>query len=182
MTADRREVLYGNLGLLVLKTLAAMGPLHGYRIARRIEQISSGQLAMNQGTLYPALLRLEQEGWIASKCGESDSGRRVKVYALTRAGRRELRVQEADGRVRLGAARPRAMVHAVEREQVKEQQVRLVLADDVDGGVGPDLIAPRRRGSLVELRDLVACDDPPGLQFALDREVIAYEAGVTKPL
>jgi PadR family transcriptional regulator len=96
MTTDRREVLYGNLGLLVLKTLAAMGPLHGYRIARRIEQISQGRLAMNQGTLYPALLRLEQEGWIASKWGESDSGRRVKVYALTRAGRRELRVQEAE--------------------------------------------------------------------------------------
>ena len=96
MTADRREVLYGNLGLLILKTLAALGPLHGYRIARRIEQISEHQLAMNQGTLYPALLRLEQEGWISSRWGESDSGRRVKLYAITRAGRRQLRVQEAE--------------------------------------------------------------------------------------
>lgn len=96
MNADRREVLYGNLGLFVLKTLEALGPLHGYRIARRIEQISGNQLAMNQGTLYPALLRLEQAGWITAKWGESDSGRRVKLYAITRAGRRRLRVQEAE--------------------------------------------------------------------------------------
>ena len=64
MTPDRQDVLYGSLGLMVLKTLEALGPLHGYRIARRIEQISGNQLAMNQGTLYPALLKLEQAGWI----------------------------------------------------------------------------------------------------------------------
>ncbi|MGH9161574.1 MAG: PadR family transcriptional regulator [Vicinamibacteraceae bacterium] len=93
---DRREVLYGSLGLMVLKTLEAIGPLHGYRIARRIEQISGHQLAMNQGTLYPALLKLEQAGWISSKWTESESGRRVKVYALTRAGRKQLLIEEAE--------------------------------------------------------------------------------------
>lgn len=96
--SHRQDVLYGSLGLMVLKTLEALGPLHGYRIARRIEQISGDQLAMNQGTLYPALLKLEQGGWISSKWGESDSGRRVKLYALTRAGRRQLQIQEAEWR------------------------------------------------------------------------------------
>src|SRR5512135_17278 len=96
MTPDKSDVLYGTLGLMVIKTLEALGPLHGYRIARRIEQISGNQLALNQGTLYPALLRLEEAGWIRSEWGESDSGRRVKLYALTRAGRRQLRVQAAD--------------------------------------------------------------------------------------
>jgi PadR family transcriptional regulator len=94
MTPDKSDVLYGSLGLIVLKTLEAMGPLHGYRIARRIEQISGNQLALNQGTLYPALLKLEQMDWIASKWGESESGRRVKVYSLTRAGRKQLQQEE----------------------------------------------------------------------------------------
>jgi len=92
---DKSDVLYGSLGLMVLKTLEAIGPLHGYRIARRIEQISGNQLALNQGTLYPALLKLEQMGWVSSKWGESESGRRVKVYALTRAGRKQLHEEEA---------------------------------------------------------------------------------------
>lgn len=96
MSPDKQDVLHGSLGLLVLKTLEALGPLHGYRIARRIEQISGDQLAMNQGTLYPALLKLEQAGWISSKWGESDTGRRVKLYALTRAGRRQLAIQQAE--------------------------------------------------------------------------------------
>jgi len=78
----------------VMKTLEALGPLHGYRIARRIEQISGNQLSLNQGTLYPALLKLEQMNWITSKWGESDSGRRVKIYTLTRAGRRQLQQEE----------------------------------------------------------------------------------------
>jgi PadR family transcriptional regulator PadR len=95
MTADRSDVLYGSLGLMVLKTLQALGPLHGYRIARRIEQISGNQLALNQGTLYPALLKLEQFGWISSKWGTSESRRRVKIYSLTRAGRTQLREEEA---------------------------------------------------------------------------------------
>ncbi len=95
MAPDKHDVVYGTLGLMVLKTLQALGPLHGYRIARRIEQISDNQLTMNQGTLYPALLKLEQAGWIASAWRESESGRRVKVYALTRAGRKQLRAEEA---------------------------------------------------------------------------------------
>ena len=92
---DKQDVLHGSLGLMVLKTLESLGPLHGYRIARRIEQISGHQLAMNQGTLYPALLKLADAGWISSRWAESESGRRVKVYTLTRAGRRQLRVEEA---------------------------------------------------------------------------------------
>ena len=96
MTPDKRDVLYGSLGLMVLKTLEALGPLHGYRLARRIEQISGNQLAMNQGTLYPALLKLEQAGWITSKWTSSESGRRVKVYTLTRTGRKQLLVAEAE--------------------------------------------------------------------------------------
>jgi PadR family transcriptional regulator PadR len=95
MSPDKRDLVYGTLGLMVLKTLEALGPLHGYRIARRIEQISGNQLALNQGTLYPALLKLEQAGWIASKWAVSESGRRVKVYSLTKAGRRQVRAEEA---------------------------------------------------------------------------------------
>jgi transcriptional regulator len=95
MPPDRSDVIYGRLGLMVLKTLEALGPLHGYRIARRIEQISGNQLALNQGTLYPALLKLEQMAWISSKWGESESGRRVRIYALTRAGRKQLQQEEA---------------------------------------------------------------------------------------
>jgi PadR family transcriptional regulator PadR len=95
MQPDKQDVLYGRLGLLILKTLEALGPLHGYRIARRIEQISGDRLALNQGTLYPALVKLEQAGWITAKWGDSDSGRRVKIYALTRSGRTQLAEQEA---------------------------------------------------------------------------------------
>ena len=95
MTADRRDVLYGTLGLMIIKTLEALGPLHGYRIARRVEQISGNQIALNQGTLYPALLKLEQMGWISSRWGISESGRRVKIYTLTRAGRQQLQKEEA---------------------------------------------------------------------------------------
>jgi PadR family transcriptional regulator PadR len=95
MSPDKRDVLHGTLGLMVLKTLEALGPLHGYRIARRVEQISGNQLALNQGTLYPALLKLEHTGWIASAWGESESGRRVKIYRLTKAGRKQLRAEEA---------------------------------------------------------------------------------------
>ena len=96
MTPDKHDVLYGTLGLMVIKTLEALGPLHGYRIARRIEQISGNQLTLNQGTLYPALLRLEQLAWISSRWGTSETGRRVKIYALTAAGRRQLHKEEAE--------------------------------------------------------------------------------------
>ncbi len=95
MSPDKRDVVYGTLGLLILKTLEALGPLHGYRLARRIEQISGDQLALNQGTLYPALLKLEQAGWITSAWTDSESGRRVKTYSLTKSGRKRLRLEEA---------------------------------------------------------------------------------------
>ena len=89
------EVPYGALDLMVLRTLDAMGPQHGYGIARRIEQIAEGMLALNQGTIYPALLRLEQKGWIASEWGTSENNRRARFYSITRAGRKQLAV-EAD--------------------------------------------------------------------------------------
>jgi PadR family transcriptional regulator, regulatory protein PadR len=84
------EVPYGTLDLMVLKTLALMGPLHGYGIARRIEQVTAGSLALNQGTIYPALLRLEQKGWIRSAWGTSENNRRARFYTITAAGGRRL--------------------------------------------------------------------------------------------
>ena len=94
MTARRAggksDLLYGTLGLLILKTLDVLGPLHGYGLARRIEQTSDHQLLLNHGTVYPALLRLEQLGWIRSSWSTSDNNRRARYYELTRAGRRQL--------------------------------------------------------------------------------------------
>jgi len=84
------EVPYGTLDLMVLKTLAGMGPLHGYGIARRIEQVADGSLALNQGTIYPALLRLEQKGWIKSGWGTSENNRRARFYSITATGRKHL--------------------------------------------------------------------------------------------
>jgi len=98
MAADKSDILHGTLDFMVLKTLHAMGPLHGYAIARRLEQISADQLAINQGTLYPALLKLQQHGWISARWGESSSGRRVKVYSITRRGEQQLTAEEADWR------------------------------------------------------------------------------------
>ena len=97
MDADRPadEVPYGTLDLMVLKTLQVMGALHGYAIARRIEQVARGSLALNQGTIYPALLRLEQKGWIESDWGISENNRRARFYSITRAGRKQLAI-EAD--------------------------------------------------------------------------------------
>ena len=94
--APLSEVPYGTLDLMVLKTLEAMGPLHGYGIARRIEQVAQGALALNQGTIYPALLRLEQRGWISSEWGISDNNRRARFYAITRAGRKQLAAEAED--------------------------------------------------------------------------------------
>jgi PadR family transcriptional regulator, regulatory protein PadR len=90
MGRDRPEVRQGTLALMVLKTLETMGPLHGYGIARRIEQTSGDLLSVNYGTLYPALLKLEQEGYISSEWGVSDNNRRAKYYRLTRAGRKQV--------------------------------------------------------------------------------------------
>ena len=86
----KADVWQGTLALMVLRTLATLGPLHGYGIARRIEQTSGNLLSVNYGTLYPALLKLEQEGYIASEWGLSDNNRKAKYYKLTRAGRRQL--------------------------------------------------------------------------------------------
>jgi PadR family transcriptional regulator PadR len=90
MSSSRGEVLQGTLDLLVLKTLDSMGPMHGFGIALRIQQVSEDLLQLNQGTLYPALLRLEQRGWISSKWGVSDNNRKAKFYSLTRNGRKQL--------------------------------------------------------------------------------------------
>ncbi|HEY2820071.1 MAG TPA: PadR family transcriptional regulator [Candidatus Acidoferrum sp.] len=90
MTPPSGEVLQGTLDLIVLKTLDAMGSQHGYGIAMRIQQVSEDLLKLNQGTLYPALLRLEQRGWISSKWGVSENNRKAKFYTLTRTGRRQL--------------------------------------------------------------------------------------------
>lgn len=95
MPSDRTDVLYGTLALLILKTLDTMGALHGYALARRIEQISNDQIVLNQGTLYPALRKLQHKGWISAKPGATDTGRQAKFYAITRTGRVQLQA-EAD--------------------------------------------------------------------------------------
>jgi transcriptional regulator len=92
--ADKSEILQGTLDLMVLQTLEAMGPQHGFGIARRIEQVSEDALQVNQGTIYLCLVRLVQKGWIAAEWGESDNKRRAKFYSITRAGRKQL-AQEA---------------------------------------------------------------------------------------
>jgi transcriptional regulator len=84
------EIPYGTLDLMVLKTLDVIGPSHGYGIARRIEQVAQGALALNQGTIYPALLRLEQKGWITSEWGTSENNRRARFFTITRAGRKQM--------------------------------------------------------------------------------------------
>jgi transcriptional regulator len=90
MSKHKADVPYGTLELLILKTLETLGPLHGYRIARRIEQVSEGVLTLSQGSIYPALIRLEQEGWIRTDWGTSETNRRVKFYTLTKPGRKQL--------------------------------------------------------------------------------------------
>jgi len=94
VTNDKSDVLQGTLDLMILKTLESMGSLHGYGIARRIEQVSSDSLSLNQGTIYPALLRLEQRGWIKSEWGLSETNRRAKFYKLTAVGRRRIAQEE----------------------------------------------------------------------------------------
>jgi len=94
MPSSKSEVLQGTLDLLVLKTLHSMGPMHGFGIAVRIQQVSEDLLQLNQGTLYPALLRLVQRGWIVSKWGVSENNRKAKYYSLTRAGRKQLAQEE----------------------------------------------------------------------------------------
>lgn len=95
MPNTKAEVLQGTLDLLVLKTLDTLGPMHGFGIALRIQQVSEDVLRLNQGSLYPALLRLEQRGWISSKWGISENNRKAKFYSLTRSGRKQLRDETA---------------------------------------------------------------------------------------
>jgi len=93
---DKKELLNGTLDLLILKTLDTMGALHGYAIARRLEQMSASVMRLSQGSIYPALMRLEQNGWITTKWGISETNRRVKFYSLTRAGTKQLHVEVAN--------------------------------------------------------------------------------------
>ena len=96
MTLPKSDVLQGTLDLMVLKTLDTLGSMHGWGIAQRLQQVSSQMLQLNQGTLYPALLRLEQRGWVTSKWGTSDNNRRAKFYSLTRKGRKQLARETED--------------------------------------------------------------------------------------
>jgi PadR family transcriptional regulator PadR len=96
-TGDTKsEILQGTLDLMVLRTLGTMGPQHGFGLAKRIQQIAEGALDLNQGTLYPALLRLEQRGWIRSRWGTSDANRRAKFYEITRKGRKQVEKESED--------------------------------------------------------------------------------------
>jgi transcriptional regulator len=102
MAGDKSDILQGTLDLMVLKTLESMGPLHGYGIARRIEQISEDALQINQGTIYASLVRLMQRGWISGAWGTSDNNRKAKFYSITRAGRKQLHT-EAENWERISA-------------------------------------------------------------------------------
>jgi PadR family transcriptional regulator, regulatory protein PadR len=93
MAEAKTDVLQGTLDLMVLKTLEAMGPMHGYGIARRLEQVSEDLLQLNQGTLYPALLRLQQKGWLTSSWGVSDNNRKARFYTITRSGKKQLMIE-----------------------------------------------------------------------------------------
>ena len=96
MADSKLDLLQGTLDLMVLRTLEAMGPLHGYGIARRIEQVSDNQVLLNQGTIYASLVRLQQRAWISAEWGTSDNNRKAKYYKLTRAGRKQLDKEARD--------------------------------------------------------------------------------------
>ena len=96
MSLPKSEVMYGTLDLLVLKTLEARGPQHGYSIAQRLHRVSREALPLNQGTLYPALLRLEHNGWITSKWGTTENNRKARYYSITRAGRKQLEQESSN--------------------------------------------------------------------------------------
>jgi transcriptional regulator len=96
MSKLKSEIPHGMLDLLILRTLDSMGPLHGYSVARRIEQVAGGTMRLSQGSIYPALIRLEQRAWIRTKWGVSETNRRVKFYELTRAGSKQLHIEIAN--------------------------------------------------------------------------------------
>ena len=106
MAGSKSDVLQGTLDLMVLKTLESMGPLHGYGIARRIEQVSEDTVSLNQGTIYPALLRLEQRAWVKAEWGTSETGRRARFYSLTHSGRKQID-QETENWERIAATMAR---------------------------------------------------------------------------
>ena len=108
---QKSDVLQGTLDLMVLKTLEAMGPLHGYGIARRIEQVSGDTLSLNQGTIYPALLRLQQRGWVKSEWGISETNRRARFYSLSRIGRKKIE-EETENWERIAATMARFLAPA----------------------------------------------------------------------
>lgn len=112
MSEQKSDVLQGTLDLMVLKTLETMGPLHGYGIARRIEQVSGNSLTLSQGTIYPALLRLEQRGWIRSEWGTSETNRRAKFYSLNRIGRKKVE-EETENWVRVSATMARILASGI---------------------------------------------------------------------
>jgi PadR family transcriptional regulator PadR len=112
MGEQKSDVLQGTLDLMVLKTLETMGPLHGYGIARRIEQVSGNSLTLSQGTIYPALLRLEQRGWIRSEWGTSETNRRAKFYSLTRIGRKKI-AEETENWERVSATMARILTSGI---------------------------------------------------------------------
>ena len=108
MPQSKMDILQGTLDVIVLKTLESLGPQHGYGVARRIEQVSENFLQLNQGTIYPALVRLQQRGWIRARWGESENNRRAKFYELTRAGRQHL-AAETDNWERISAVMARLL-------------------------------------------------------------------------
>ena len=108
MAQAKSDVLQGTLDLMVLKTLETMGPMHGYGIARRIEQVSAGAFTLNQGTIYPAMLRLQQRGWIKAQWGTSETGRRAKFYSLSRVGQKRIE-QEAENWERIATTMARIL-------------------------------------------------------------------------
>ena len=114
MAETKSEILQGTLDLMVLKTLEAMGPLHGYGIARRIEQVSENVLQLNQGTIYASLLRLQQKRWISASWGASENNRKAKFYSITKAGRKQL-TAEAESWERISGVIGRLLQMAVER-------------------------------------------------------------------
>jgi PadR family transcriptional regulator PadR len=116
MGPSKLDLLQGTLDLMVLQTLTAMGSMHGYGIARRIEQVSSNQVLLNQGTIYASLVRLEQHGWIASNWGTSDNNRKAKFYSITAAGRRQL-AKDAHYWERLTDVMDRVMAMSKEGEE-----------------------------------------------------------------
>jgi len=117
---NKADVLQGTLDLMVLKTLESMGSQHGYGIAQRLQQVSEDLLRLNQGTLYPALLRLEQRGWVSSKWGTSENNRRARFYTLTRAGKKQLQ-READDWHRMAAVMARLLGGAPASPPSEEQ-------------------------------------------------------------